>query len=221
MPSLPLRVAHRGMPRRFRENTLESFAAALEAGADGIELDVHATADGVVVAHHDPATTDGVEIARTTWPRLREGSGARGYAIPTLRDVCALVGDRAELFVEIKGAGIEQPVLDALADHRGRAAIHSFDHETIGRVARLDPSRRLGLLFEERVPDVVATLRSHGALDAWPRHPLVEATLVDAVHHIGGRVIAWTANHRRDIARLTALAVDGICTDDVTLVVGA
>ena len=35
-----LRVAHRGMPRRARENTLAGFALALDAGADGIELDV-------------------------------------------------------------------------------------------------------------------------------------------------------------------------------------
>ena len=53
MPDRPLRIAHRGMPRRLRENTLPSFAAALAAGADGIELDVHATSDGVVVVHHD------------------------------------------------------------------------------------------------------------------------------------------------------------------------
>jgi glycerophosphoryl diester phosphodiesterase len=206
------------MPRRARENTLPSFAAALEAGADGIELDVHATADGVVVAHHDPFIRGGPEIARADWHRLRRSAESGGFEIPTLQAVCELVADRVELFVEIKGAGIEEEVLRVLARHRGRHAIHSFDHETIARLARHADPPRLGLLFERPVPDVSALLASHRARDAWPHHSLVDQTMVAAVHGAGGRVIAWTANAREDIARLTTLGVDGICSDDVALI---
>lgn len=206
------------MPRRATENTLPSFAAALEAGADGIELDVHATADGVVVVHHDPALAAGPEIARTRWPELRRAAAAAGLDIPTLADVCELVGERVELFVEIKGAAIEEPVLRVLAGHAGRHAIHSFDHDAIARLAGRGDSPRLGVLFERAVPDVAALLSSHGALDAWPHHSLVDAALVAAVRGAGGRVIAWTANARHDIARLVSLGVDGICSDDVTLI---
>ncbi|MGH9019953.1 MAG: glycerophosphodiester phosphodiesterase, partial [Acidimicrobiales bacterium] len=46
-------LAHRGLHRAERENTLAAFAAARAAGADGVELDVHASADGVAVVHHD------------------------------------------------------------------------------------------------------------------------------------------------------------------------
>ena len=144
----PLRIAHRGMPRRERENTLPSFAAALAAGAQGIELDVHATADGVVVVHHDEATSDGVEIARAPWIDLspsRRRSGAT--EIPTLASVCDLVAERAELFVEIKGEGIEEAVTAVLEGRSGTFAIHSFDHATIGRLARARVPYRLGLLF--------------------------------------------------------------------------
>ena len=108
------------MPRRERENTLPSFAAALAAGAQGIELDVHATADGVVVVHHDAVTSDGVEIAarslersepvpKTVW---RDGNPDPGLG-------CDLVAERAELFVEIKGEGIEEAVT-AVLDGRSR-----------------------------------------------------------------------------------------------------
>jgi glycerophosphoryl diester phosphodiesterase len=206
------------MPRRVRENTLPSFAAALSAGADGIELDVHATADGVVVVHHDPHALGGVEIARTAWRALQQAAGARGLEIPTLASVCELVGDRAELFVEIKGAGIEREVANVLADHRGSYAIHSFDHPTIRRLSLLDRQLRLGLLFEERVPDVAAMLAANGARDAWPQHTIVDVPLVDAVHRIGGRIIAWTVNDRRELARLATLGADGLCTDDVSLI---
>ncbi len=218
MAHRPLRIAHRGMPRRIRENTLSSFEAALSAGADGIELDVHATADGVVVVHHDPHVTGGLEIARTAWRVLQLAASGKGLEIPTLADVCELVDDRAELFVEIKGAGIERKVATALRRHRGSFAIHSFDHPTIRRLSHLDRRLRLGLLFEERTPDVVAMLAANGARDAWPQHAIVDARLVDAVHGAGGRVIAWTVNDPRDLARLAALDVDGLCTDDVSLV---
>jgi glycerophosphoryl diester phosphodiesterase len=218
MASNPLRIAHRGMPRRLRENTLPSFAAALAAGADGIELDVHATVDRVVVVHHDAHVSGSMAIARTTWPELRRHAlAASGVEIPTLAEVCDLVHDRAELFVEIKGGGIEREVAAALAGHRGTSAIHSFDHPTIRRLSQLDRRLRLGLLFEEPVADVAAMLRANGALDAWPQYAVVDALLVDSVHAAGGRVIAWTVNEPREVARLAALGVDGLCTDDVSL----
>jgi glycerophosphoryl diester phosphodiesterase len=218
MDSNPLRIAHRGMPRRLRENTLPSFAAALAAGADGIELDVHATADGVVVVHHDPHVAGGMAIARTTWRELRRNAADSGIEIPTLAEVCDLVHDRAELFVEIKGPGIEREVAAELAGHRGTSAIHSFDHLTIRRLSQLDRRLRLGLLFEEHVADVATMLRANGAHDAWPHYAVVDAPLVDAVHAAGGRVIAWTVNEPEELARLGALGVDGLCTDDVSLI---
>ena len=216
MPVAPLRIAHRGMPRRLRENTLPSFAEALVHGAQGIELDVHATADGVVVVHHDAWSAEGLEIARTKWNELRRDT-MDGIAIPTLASVCELVGDRAELFVEIKGAAIEEPVLRVLGGHSGPMAIHGFDHAMIGRIAKLDPTIRLGLLFEEQVADVGAMLAAHGARDAWPHHSLADARMIDEVHALEGRVIVWTVNAPRDVRRVAALGVDGICTDDVTL----
>lgn len=203
------------MPRLERENTLPSFAAALTAGAQGIELDVHATADGVVVVHHDPVTRDGVEIAAAQWRDLNGGAGTT--AIPSLASVCELVAERAELFVEIKGEGIEEAVTATLDGNRGSFAIHSFDHATIGRLARARVPYRLGLLFGDAVDDAVALLAEYGAGDAWPHHSLVDRPLVERIQRSGGRVIAWTVNSTAGARRLAAYGIDGICTDDVTL----
>jgi glycerophosphoryl diester phosphodiesterase len=202
------------MPRRARENTLASFALALAAGADGIELDVHATSDGIVVAHHDPALSTGAVIAFTTFAELRE-QPPHGAQISTLGEVCALVKGRAELFVEIKGAGIEGLVVAALQDYDGRVAIHSFDHQLIRRLADAGCPYRLGALFEDAV-DVGDLMERTGALDVWPHHPLVTVALVVQVHSIGGRVIPWTVNAADDVQRVMSLGVDGICTDDVS-----
>jgi glycerophosphoryl diester phosphodiesterase len=214
----PLRIAHRGMPRRERENTLPSFAAALAAGAQGIELDVHATADGVVVVHHDPVTSAGVEIAGARWSDLcPTDRQSPSVAIPSLAEVCELVGQRAELFVEIKGMGIEKAVTTVLDGRSGTFAIHSFDHATIGRLARAGVPYRLGLLFDDTVDDATERMAEYGASDAWPHRSLIDQPLVERVQRSGGRVIAWTVNSLTDARRLAGYGVDGICTDDVTL----
>ena len=214
MPSHPLRIAHRGMPRLARENTLPSFALALEAGADGIELDVHATRDGVVVVHHDSVVSGGLSIADRTFAELRSATGA---AVPTLAEVCELVAGRAELFVEVKGRDIEQQVLEVMGSYTGSFAIHSFDHALIARLHRVDDTIRLGVLFEELRGDVAAVMAATGARDVWPHAPLVTEALVEVVHAADGRVITWTVNTATDAERLVALGVDGLCGDDVRI----
>ena len=208
----PLRIAHRGMPRLARENTLASFRLALEAGADGIELDVHTTADGVIVVHHDPTLPGGLAIRELTHAAFHQ----RAPDAPTLRDVCDVVGGRAELFVEIKGAGIEHTVADELTQYHGAYAIHSFDHSAIRRLHTSGITARLGVLFEGG-ENGLAIMDECGAKDLWPNFPLVTCDLVTGVHARGGRVMAWTVNDAADAARLADLGVDGLCTDDVNM----
>jgi glycerophosphoryl diester phosphodiesterase len=215
--SPPLRVAHRGLPRIAPENTLPSFALALGAGADGLELDVHATRDGVVVVHHDPRLRDGRAIAECDEAALRRYEVAPGVGIPTLRNVCDLVVGRAELFVEVKGAAMEHSVLEVLRKSRGAFAIHSFDHPLIARLHALDGTLRLGILFEQSPPDVGTLMAATGARDVWPELELVTPALVQQVHAAGGRVIPWTVNTPAEVSRLVALGVEALCGDDVTL----
>lgn len=206
-----LSVAHRGMPTLASENTLRSFELALAYGAQGIELDVHGTADGALVVHHDPALPSGTELARTLLSDLK----AQAPDLPTLGEVCAMVGGRAELFVEIKGAHIEEAVQKALDQYDGRAAIHSFDHDLIHRLAMTGTHRRLGILVEALPQDALHAMARTGALDLWPHHSVVSIGLVTQVHAFGGRVIPWTVNAAEDVERMRAMRVDGICTDDV------
>lgn len=68
----PLQIAHRGGAGLWPENTLEAFTKAMDLGADGIEIDVHLTRDGVPVVHHDeslkPAATRGADGQWLTRP---------------------------------------------------------------------------------------------------------------------------------------------------------
>ena len=222
----PARIAHRGAPREYPENTLPSFARAVELGADGIELDVHATRDGVVVVHHDPVpratvadrALAGRSIADLTHGQLGAFSVAPGISIPTLAEVLSLVGDAAVVYVELKGAGIERQVIEVIRESRARCAIHSFDHAAVARAKTLAPEIRRGLLFSRRPRDPAASMQAAGALDAWAEWPLVDQAFVASVRRIGGSVIAWTVNDAAAAQYLTSMGVDGLCTDDVRLI---
>lgn len=219
---MPIRIAHRGASAEFPENTLPAMRRALELGADGIEVDVHATRDGIVVLHHDPAVTlpDGVRlpIAEATLAELSAVELAPGVGMPTLGDVLSLVGTRATLFVEVKGAGIDAPLLATLRSAlSARVALHSFDHGAIERLSFEVPEIPRGLLWERYPVDVAGAMRLAGARDVWASRTIVDTALVARVHEVGGRLIAWTVNDPGEARRLAAMGVDGLCGDDVRL----
>jgi glycerophosphoryl diester phosphodiesterase len=205
----PRLIGHRGAPRDCPENTIPSFLRALELGADGVVLDVHRTRDGVIVVHHD-------ETVRDDGPRIDAlGHDALRAIMPTLAEVLAALDGRADVFVELKGRGVERETIDVIrrSPAPSRCAVHSFDHESVRRARALAPELRGGILFDRPVADVAAAMRAADALDVWPHDPLVDAALVRAVREAGGRVIAWTVNEPARAAALAALGVDGLCTD--------
>src|SRR3981189_3355658 len=85
--SRPLVFAHRGGSALAPENTMAAFDNGLTLGADGLELDVHLSRDGVVVVHHDRL------LDRTTALRgpiaERSAGELRRVGVPALADVLA------------------------------------------------------------------------------------------------------------------------------------
>jgi glycerophosphoryl diester phosphodiesterase len=220
-------IAHRGASRQRRENTLAAFERAFALGADAIELDVHATADGVVVVHHDPVlgadagALAGRAIASLRAAEVQGGDAAAETRIPSLDEVLSLVNGRATVYVEIKGAGIESRVVDAIARSPGRGArcaVHSFDHRAARRARELSGGVvageiPAGILLVSRPIDPVAVMRAAGARDLWQHWELLDADLVAAVHGADGRVVAWTVNDPTVARAFATMGVDGICTD--------
>lgn len=208
------------MPRERRENTLESFLLALEHGADAVELDVHCSADREVVVFHDFSVA-GSAVAETTWTALSDMDLGGGARMPRLAEVLTAVGDRATVYIELKGARIEREVLDVAGRHGHRFALHSFDHDAIARVARLAPTVRRGVLLDRGLADVQGVLRNvverTGATEVWPHWTLVDNQLTALAHDFGARVITWTVNARDVAEAVLQTGVDGICTDDVRL----
>jgi glycerophosphoryl diester phosphodiesterase len=219
----PEMIAHRGASGERRENTLPAFARALELGANGIELDVHTTRDGVVVVHHDFVPTAAPPVpalSRVPFEALASADVSQfrfddGSGIPTLQEVIDLVGERATLYVELKARRIERDVIACFGQHRGQWAIHSFDHVAIKRARSVSPRARTGILSASYLVDPDGALKAAYAQDYWQSGDLIDPELVERVHRANGRVIAWTVNSLGRANELAEMGVDGICTDDL------
>ena len=216
-------IAHRGTPRERPENSLPGFQRALEYGANGIELDVHLTADGVVVVHHDTAlhapvgspasSAPPLEIHQLTYDAIRARPLAPGVPIPTLAEVLELAGSTATLYIEVKAAAAAAAVVDCIGQSHSTCAVHGFDHRVALRVSEIAPAIPGGILLDSYLIDPAGALRDAGARDYWQRWEMIDADLVTRIHTAGGRVIAWTVNDIEAARHLVALGVDGVCTD--------
>lgn len=205
-------IAHRGVHDVFTENTIDAFQRAIDLGFAAVELDVHATADGIVVVHHDESVVTSrvaLSIRGTYFDTLHEAAPL----VPRLEDVLALLSGRARAYVEIKGTGIEHEVAHVLAQTTCDVAVHSFDHDTVRRMTELVPGIRAGILQTSRLVDSLHALRAANATDLWQWHEYVDRRLVEEVTTGGGRVIVWTANTPGEWRVFRDLGVAGLCTD--------
>ena len=219
--SRPLAISHRGLRSAAPENTIPAFMAAIDAGAEGIELDVHGSADGGLFVHHDPVVErDGqlVPIASLDTREIAKASHPGGVSIPSLDETLTAIGARALVFIEVKAAGIESSVALCLRRHMPnieRYSVHAFDHRVVKRTLELIPSVRTGALQVSYLIDTPAALRKCGAVDLWQHADFIDAALVTDVHASGGKVVAWTPNDEATWQSLADIGVDAICTDRI------
>jgi glycerophosphoryl diester phosphodiesterase len=218
----PERISHRGAHQTHPENSIAAFERAIELGADGIELDVHATSDGVVVVHHDPVVharhpqrPAHRPIAELSASDLQRFPLADGTRIPTLADTLGAIGDRVTVYVEIKAANIEALVTRCIRESETTCAVHSFDHRIVTKVKTIFPAIRTGVLEVSRHIDPVASLAAASAEDLWQEVDTIDEEIVEKTHAVGARVVAWTANEPAQWDFLHALGVDAICTDRI------
>lgn len=207
-------IAHRGASGYAFENSPAAFREAAARGVDGVELDVHATADGGIVVHHDLTLTGGRPLDTLTLAEAVTSPLSNGELVPTLAEALTLIGDR-DVWVEVKGlpAAYDAALLAALdaGPFPARYAVHSFDHRITARLAGLRPGLRLGALLSARVIDPVAVLRAACATTLWQEWTMIDQSLVKAVHAAGARIIAWTVNDPAAAVRLARLGVDALC----------
>ncbi len=245
----PLVFAHRGGRELAPENTIAAFDRGLAHGADGLELDVRLSRDGVVVVLHDPTldrTTNlrgpigawsSADLARADAGysfRFRDQFPFRGagIGIPTLQEVLHRYPD-IPLIIELKAgsAALAQAAVETVrrAGAVDRVCLGSFSWRALRQVRRLEPAVATSA---SRVEVRLALYRAHFG---WPvsKPPyggyqvpewggltrVVSPRFVRAAHKAGLVVQVWVVNTRDDARRLLEWGVDGLITDRPDLIV--
>ena len=212
-PQQPRILAHRGASGSRPENSLAAFREAVRVGADGVELDVHTTADGALVIHHDPEIPGLGPIPQHSLASIREVRLA-GEAVPTLAEALEVLED-LEVWVELKTLppAADATLLQALAQgpRPERYGVHGFDHRIVARLGAQRPELRRGILSASYPLDPIAPMTAAGANTLWQAWHLIDRELVAAVHRKGGEIVAWTVNTAITAEWLSALGVDALC----------
>jgi glycerophosphoryl diester phosphodiesterase len=225
--SAPRIWAHRGDSAHQVENTMEAFAAARAAGADGIELDVQLSSDGMVFVFHDEdlkrlAGRD-ARVASMPWSELSKVS-LSGARMPRLADVLD-ASRELEVNVEIKSSGagragaLPAAAVRVIRDLHAsdRVLVSSFDPWALVQVHAVAPELATAYLFHSKLPMPAR----RGWLAPWigasamhPEHVLCSAAQVAAWRRAGYAVNVWTVDDPATLRALAAWGVDGVFAND-------
>lgn len=219
-----LTIGHRGAKGHVTENTLASFAKAIELGVEGIELDVHVCASGELVVFHDVTLdrlTNGTgELTKFILTELKALEVVGGHTIPTLDEVLDLVDRQCFVNIEMKGRHTAQSVSETIEKYiAGRGwnytdfIVSSFQYEELKTMSTLNPNIPLGVLTEASVHQAWEWADAFNAMALHPHFTLLTESNVTKAHQAGYKIYTWTVNEPADIARMKALGVDGIITD--------
>ena len=241
--------AHRGGAALAPENTLAAFDNGLALGAEGLELDVHLSRDGLVMVHHDPElnrttnldgpinqrTADELAQADAGWWFSR-GDGyplrGRGMGVPTLAEVLMRYRE-VRIIIELKtgSADLARAVVAAVlaADAVERVCVGSFDVRGLRVVRDLEPALATSAA---RVEVAWALMKvwcrcslynaSYGGFqipERSGRTRIISPAFVVAAHRAGLGVQAWTVNQAEDARRLLSYGVDALITDRPDIIV--
>jgi len=225
------RIGHKGADTIVGGNTIESFEAAVEAGADIVEFDVLRTRDGRLIVAHD----------------YHDASRRRPLDLIDVLDAfCQPPLDQVEIDCDLKLAGREAELAGALAGHEliNRAMISTMEIESLVRLRGIDPDLRLGwtypktrrdwtrdrwakpvlgagmALMRRRLPTAIIERAPQLGVEAvWAYHWLVTKEAVAAAEQVGIELFAWTVDERSRVDELAALGVHGIVSNDPRILI--
>jgi glycerophosphoryl diester phosphodiesterase len=226
----PLVFAHRGGSALAPENTIDAFDNGLALGADGLELDVHLSRDGVVVVHHDRTLDRTTALRGPVAARSARELGDAG--VPALSDVLARYpGIRIIVELKVNRPELAVAVVDVVrrAGAVERVCVGAFGQRVLRTVRAIEPTMATSAAREEvrwalyrswvRWP-VMRVAYSGFQVPEWSgRTRVVSPRFVGAAHRAGLAVQVWTVDAEDDARRLLSWGVDALITDRPDIIV--
>jgi glycerophosphoryl diester phosphodiesterase len=241
--------AHRGGGALAPENTLAAFDQGLRLGADGLELDVRLSRDGVVIVHHDRSlerTTNlrGAAAEFTADELARADAGYHfqrgesfpfrglGIGVPMLADVLARYpGVPIVIELKVNNAALAAATIDVVGRARAvdRVCLGSFGLRVLRAARRLAPAIATSAAREEvrwalyrswcRWPVSRVAYAGYQVPEHAGRTRVVSPRFVRAAHRLGLGVQVWTVDDEHDARRLLDWGVDALITDRPDVIV--
>jgi glycerophosphoryl diester phosphodiesterase len=223
----PFIWAHRGASKIAPENTMAAFSAAVELGADGLELDIHLSRDGIPVVIHDESlerTTDGRGlVADASLEQLQQLDAGgwfspdfMGESLPTLAEVLSVFSGKLRLNLELKEFSAGVAVLSLLRQHSdAEVVISSFDYDLLKGLRSLAETLPLAVLFDDG--NWQQAVRLANEISACAFHPadnLVCHRMVAACRKLALPVSVWTVDRAEQARSLVRMGVSGLFTND-------
>ena len=230
--SHPTITCHRGYSSIAPENTLPAFQAAIDFGADYVELDVQMTSDGVVMVSHDPSLVrcTGVdkEICDMTYEEVREldagSSFSQKYAgtkIPTLQEVIDLCKGKIKMNIEIKGSkkstNLEAEVARLIRENNiiDDVCVTALSYNSLEKIKEADSEIRTGYILAVGIGNYYEL----PAADFFSvETTFISTDMVSSIHLLGKTVSAWTVDREEDASTLCSKRVDDLITGDPEMV---
>ena len=230
-----IRIAHRGASGHGHapENTLAAFQKAIEIDVDGVECDVHCTADGEVVVIHDHTlnrtTHSKGHVEKMTLTEVKKADAGSwfdtrfaGERIPTLREMLELTKGKAINVVEIKPEGITDRVIKEIekAGAVAEVVIISFHASVLRDAQKINPMIPRAFLMGgkraiKKPPAILELIQQAveigGALSLSSK--IITSQLVRESHRRGVGVWAWTVDDEVEMKKLAEMGVDAITSN--------
>ncbi len=227
--------AHRGASEYYPENTLWSFYAGMEMGADGIETDIQRTKDGVLVLYHDDTiervTGEKGKIQDYTYDQLLKmdfgifkGERFAGEKIVTLDTFLTHFGQKKlNLAIEIKQAGVEEETLKAIEKHACSATITltSFMFESVKSIRSINQKIAVGYLTDAITAEVLDNLDEYQIGQICPRIDLVQPKDMKMARIRGFSIRFWGVKDQHLMKRAIELKGDGMTVNFPDLLTAA
>lgn len=229
-------MAHRGASAYAPENSLESFALAIEMGAHGIELDIYETADGKLVIHHDDnikrMTGIDAKISETDFATLRsynfagEGGEKFGFVkIPEFYEILDLFKPTdMTINIEMKegSLGYIREIGELIREYKmeDQVMYSSFDHFKLLHIKEMNPRAYTGALYSYNMACPWDYAKAAGFTALHPSYDQIYkfkhefgVDYIAEAHARGIEVNPWTANKPVIIQHLVEWGSDNIITD--------
>ncbi|MBB0244348.1 glycerophosphodiester phosphodiesterase [Streptomyces alkaliphilus] len=220
-----LTIGHRGLMGVEPENTLRSFRRARTEGVSVIELDLHLSRDGHPVVMHDATvdrTTDGTgRVADLDLTELRALDAGAGERIPLFTEVAEEVD--LPIQAEIKDPAAARVLAGIITERslHDRVRVISFHDEALRTIRALLPDIAIAAVAGRSTPRAPERAVGVGADMVSCELPELTAEVVERCRRTGIAVIAWTVNTPADLARAVELGLDGVVTDEPSIVSAA